>query len=398
MFKNKALIPIFIVVFVDLLGFSIILPLLPFYALEFNLSPEAIGLVAATYSICQFFASPFLGAMSDKYGRRPLLIYSQFGSMLGFVLLGFSNAVWMLVLSRVIDGVTGGNITIAQAYVADVTEPKDRAASMGILGLAFGLGFVLGPFIGGELSGLWGKAAPAFGAALLSLTSMTLSVFYLKEPVAHRSTRDAKRGFSAFSAMKEYFRLIPLRSFLLVFFFFALPFSLYVSMFSLYAHLELSFTAQDVGRFLAYVGFLGIIWQGAVIRPLVKKIGELVSLRIGMIALAVGLLLLVLAGNWLQLAIVAFVFSFGTGITRVVVSSLITQAAPPDKKGSVLGVSGSLESLTRIIGPIAGGWIIGGLHPNYIGYVGAAFAAIGAYLAFTVKFDRHAVTGEMIID
>jgi DHA1 family tetracycline resistance protein-like MFS transporter len=198
--------------------------------------------------------------------------------------------------------------------------------------------------------------------------------------------------------MKEYFRLIPLRSFLLVFFFFALPFSLYVSMFSLYAHLELSFTAQDVGRFLAYVGFLGIIWQGAVIRPLVKKIGELVSLRIGMIALAVGLLLLVLAGNWLQLAIVAFVFSFGTGITRVVVSSLITQAAPPDKKGSVLGVSGSLESLTRIIGPIAGGWIIGGLHPNYIGYVGAAFAAIGAYLAFTVKFDRHAVTGEMIID
>jgi DHA1 family tetracycline resistance protein-like MFS transporter len=395
MFSNKALIPIFVVVFVDLLGFSIILPLLPFYALEYQLTPDTIGLIAAVYSVFQFMASPFLGALSDKYGRRPLLIYSQIGSMLGFLLLGWASAVWMLIASRVIDGISGGNITIAAAYVADVSEPKDRASAMGVIGVAFGLGFMLGPFIGGELAALWGKAAPAFGAAIFSCISVLLTIFYLKEPVIHRSTKEGKKGLAM---TIEYFRTKNLRTFLLIFFFFALPFALYVSMFSLYAHLELDFNERDVGRFLAYVGFLGIIWQGVVIRPLVKKMGELFSVRLGMVCLAVGLLLIVLAENWLQLALVAFIFSFGSGITRVVISSLITQAAPPDKKGSVLGVSASLESLSRIIGPVIGGWMIAGLHPNYIGFVGAGMAAVGAYLAFTVSFDRHEVTGEMIID
>lgn len=395
MFSNKALIPLFVVVFVDLLGFSIILPLLPFYALEYNLTPDAIGLIAAVYSVFQFIASPVLGGLSDKYGRRPLLIYSQIGSMLGFLMLGWSSAVWMLVASRVIDGISGGNITIAAAYVADVTEPKDRASAMGIIGVAFGLGFMLGPFIGGELAGIWGNAAPAFGAALFSAISVLLTIFYLKEPVVHRSSKEGKKG--AINAL-EYFRVKNLRTFLLIFFFFALPFALYVSMFSLYAHLELDFTERDVGRFLAYVGFLGIIWQGVVIRPLVKKMGELFSVRLGMVCLAVGLLLIVLAENWLELALVAFIFSFGSGITRVVISSLITQAAPPDKKGSVLGVSASIESLSRIIGPVIGGWMIAGLHPNYIGFVGAAMAAVGAYLAFTIKFDSHELNNEMIID
>lgn len=395
MFSNKALIPIFVVVFVDLLGFSIILPLLPFYALEYQLSPDAIGLIAAVYSVFQFMASPVLGAMSDKYGRRPLLIYSQIGSMLGFLMLGWASAVWMLIASRMIDGISGGNITIAAAYVADVTEPKDRATAMGVIGVAFGLGFMFGPFIGGELAAIWGKAAPAFGAAIFSGISVLLTIFYLKEPKVHRSTKEGKKGLAM---TIEYFRTKNLRTFLLIFFFFALPFALYVSMFSLYAHLELDFTERDVGRFLAYVGFLGIIWQGIVIRPLVKKMGELFSVRLGMVCLAIGLLLIVLAENWFQLALVAFIFSFGSGITRVVISSLITQAAPPDKKGSVLGVSASLESLSRIIGPVIGGYMIAGLHPNYIGFVGAGMAAVGAYLAFTVSFDRHEVTGEMIID
>src|SRR5579872_120269 len=174
MFKNKALIPIFIVVFVDLLGFSIILPLLPFYALQFNISPEMIGMIAAVYSVCQFAASPILGSMSDRYGRRPVLIYSQFGSMVGFLLLALAGNVWILVLSRFVDGISGGNITIASAYVADVSEPKDRASAMAIIGVAFGLGFLFGPLIGGELSAAWGISAPAYAAALLACTSMTL--------------------------------------------------------------------------------------------------------------------------------------------------------------------------------------------------------------------------------
>ncbi|HYM19489.1 MAG TPA: MFS transporter [Candidatus Kapabacteria bacterium] len=397
MFKNKALIPIFIVVLVDLLGFSIILPLLPFYALQFNVSPEAIGMIAAVYSVCQFAASPLLGALSDRYGRRPVLIYSQLGSVIGFILLALAGNVWMIVLSRFIDGISGGNITIASAYVADVTDPKDRAASMGMIGIAFGLGFLLGPFIGGELSGLWGISAPAYAAALMALTSMTLSIFYLKEPAVHRTAK-RKKGLAYYTEALAYFKIKGLRTVLTIFLFFALPFSLYVSMFSLYAHIELHFTEKEVGRFLAYVGFLGIIWQGGVIRPLVKKVGELSLLRYGLGAMAVGLLGLVLAGNWQQLALVALVFSFGTGVTRVVLSSLVSQLAPADKKGGVIGVSASIESFTRIIGPLMGGWIIGTIHPNYIGYVGGAMAAVGCWLAFTVHRDSKKLEPEMVVD
>ncbi len=397
MFTNKALIPIFIVVFVDLLGFSIILPLLPFYALQFQISPEMIGMIAAVYSVCQFAASPILGSMSDRYGRRPLLIYSQFGSMAGFLLLAIAGNVWILVLSRIVDGISGGNITIASAYVADVSEPKDRASAMALIGVAFGLGFLFGPLIGGELAAAWGIAAPAYAAAFFAATSMTLSFFYLKEPAVHRSSA-RKKGLGFYTEALQYLKIKDLRTMLLIFLFFALPFSLYVSMFSLYAHIELNFSEREVGRFLAYVGFLGIIYQGGVIRPLVKKIGELSLLRYGLAAMALGLLGLVLANNWQQLALVALVFSFGTGVTRVVLSSLVSQMAPPDKKGGVIGVSASIESFTRIIGPIIGGWIIGTIHPNYIGYIGGAMAAVGFWLAFTVHRDSKKLEPEVIVD
>jgi DHA1 family tetracycline resistance protein-like MFS transporter len=349
------------------------------------------------YSVCQFIASPILGSMSDRFGRRPVLIYSQLGSVIGFVLLALAGNVWIIVLSRVIDGLSGGNITIASAYVADVTEPKDRANSMALIGIAFGLGFLFGPLIGGELAAAWGNSAPAYAAALMAMTSMSLTFFYLKEPTVHRGT-DHKRGLAQYTQALTYLKIPDLRTMLLVFFFFALPFSLYVSMFSLYAHIELNFTAREVGRFLAYVGFIGIIYQGGVIRPLVKRMGELNLLRYGLAAMGIGLLGLVLATNWQQLALVALVFSFGTGVTRVVISSLVSQLAPPDKKGGVLGVSASIESFTRILGPLLGGWIIGTMHPNYIGYIGGAMAFVGFYLAFTVHRDSKKLVPATVID
>ena len=397
MFKNKALIPIFIVVLVDLLGFSIILPLLPFYALQFNLSPEMIGLLTSVYSVCQFVAAPLLGSLSDRYGRRPVLIYSQIGSMVGFILLGIATSVWGIILSRVVDGISGGNITIASAYVADVTEPKDRASAMGLIGVAFGMGFLFGPLLGGELYARWGAPAPAIAAASLSLLSIILSIVYLKEPTVHR-VAETKRGLGLYKEAINYFKIRDLRTMLLIFFFFALPFSLYVSMFSLFAHIELKFNEREVGYFLAYIGFLGIIWQGGVIRPLVKKYGESSLLKFGLIGMIIGFVGIALARSWVELAIVAVFFSFGTGVTRVVLSSLVSQIAPPDKKGGVIGVSTSIESFTRIIGPIIGGWIIGSIHPDFIGWAGAAMAAIGLWLAFRVQKNFKTLEPELIID
>src|SRR5262245_30658902 len=164
----KKLLPIFVVVFVDLLGFSIILPLLPYYALSFKATEVTIGWLVASYSICQFLAAPLLGSLSDRYGRRPVLIYSQIGSFLGFLLLGTASflphaLVWLFV-SRIVDGVSGGNLTIAQAYISDVTAPEERAKSYGLIGVAFGLGFLVGPAFGGFLS-RWGYDVPAYAAA-----------------------------------------------------------------------------------------------------------------------------------------------------------------------------------------------------------------------------------------
>ncbi len=391
MFKNKALIPIAVVVFVDLLGFTMILPLLPYYAKTFAASDEMIGFLVASYSICQFFAGPVLGGMSDRFGRRPLLIYSQLGSMAGFILLAFANSLPLMFLSRIIDGISGGNLTIAQAYIADVTAPEDRAAAMGIIGMGFGLSFIVGMPIGGFLATHYGYSTPAFLAAFFALCSTSLTTFYLKE---HHHVRDenAKTGLNYYVRVIEYLRDKDLRKLLLTFLFFALPFSLYVSMFSLFAMTELNFTTEQVGLFLGFVGLLGVLWQGVVIRPLVRKIGEVFCLRIGLISMVLGLVGLAFARTTPGLVAIAILFSFGTGVTRPTISSLITQLAPPKRKGGALGVSSSLESFSRAITPILGGWLIGGLHPNWIGYAGAMMAMVAVVLAFGISRDRHALT------
>ncbi|MDP4197992.1 MAG: MFS transporter [Bacteroidota bacterium] len=388
MFKNKALLPIAVVIFIDLLGFTIILPLLPFYATSFGASPETIGYLVASYSVCQFFAGPVLGGLSDRFGRRPLLIYSQLGSMAGFILLAFANSLPILFLSRIIDGISGGNVTIASAYIADVTEPKERSGAMAIIGIGFGMGFVVGMPLGGMLAQHYGYAVPAFVAAGFALSSTLLSTFYLKE---HHHVRDDSVifGWHYYTRIFEYLRIPNLRTLLLTFLFFVLPFSLFMSMFSLFAMLKLQFTPEDIGLFMGFVGVLGVLWQGGVIRPLVRKLGELTCLRIGLAAMVVGLLGLAVAQTIPVLASVAVLLSFGTGITRPTISSLITQYAPPTRKGGALGVSSSLESFSRAITPILGGWIIGGLHPNYIGYIGALMAAVAVFFSMRVHYDSR---------
>ncbi len=383
MFKNKELLSIFIVVFVDLLGFSIILPLLPFYATTFAASPEMIGILVASYSVCQFFAAPVLGGLSDKYGRRPLLIYSQIGSMIGFIMLGLAHSLPMLFASRIIDGVSGGNLTIAQAFIADVTKPEDRSSSMAVIGIAFGLGFMIGPAIGGTMAHNFGYSAPAYLAAFFALCSTLLTTFFLKE---HQHVRDenSKMGLGFYIRAIGYFKDRSLRTLLTIFLFFALPFSLYVSMASLFLKMRFDFNEQQVGYFLFFVGFAGAIYQGGVIRPLVKRIGEVRAMQIGMVALCLGLLGIVFATDWHGMALVALVFAFGTGVVRPTLSSLVSQAAPPNRKGGVLGASSSIESASRSVAPVIGGLILGGLHPNYLGIIGGLLAAIGMAFAFTI--------------
>src|SRR2546430_1946456 len=182
--KKSPLLPIFLIVIVDVLGLTIILPLLPFYAESLGASPRVVGLLVSAYAICQFFAGPPLGHLSDRVGRRPVLLVSQIGTCIGFLILAFANSLWLVFLARIIDGLTAGNLTVAQAYISDVTEPQHRAKAFGIIGVAFGLGFLVGPAITGFLAD-FGNQYPILAAAGLSFTSIMATYFLLPSTAPH---------------------------------------------------------------------------------------------------------------------------------------------------------------------------------------------------------------------
>lgn len=389
---DKRLLPIFIVVFVDILGFSIVLPLLPYYAGNFNASDQLIGLLIASYSLCQFIAAPLLGNLSDSHGRRPVLLYSQLGSLAGFLILGLAihlpNPLAWMFLGRMIDGFSGGNLTVAQAYISDVTQPEVRAKTFGmIIGGSFGLGFTIGPGLGSVISSRFGYDITAYVAAAFSLGSILATIFLLPE-TQHQRDESRPKGLAMYTRVLEYFSLPELRSLLLIFFFMSLPFTIYTTMFPLFAKKQLNFSVQQAGSFLSIVGLLGVFWQAGMIGAIVKRFGEFKALMLGLIASALGLYYVALVDSWWKLIVVALLFSFGHGVSRPPLTSIITQAAPPNRRGGVLGAVTSLESLSRILGPLLGGWLIA-LHPSWLGWVGGTLYVIAIFIGLSVKSARQ---------
>ncbi|MBL8169445.1 MAG: MFS transporter [Acidobacteria bacterium] len=389
---DKRLLPIFIVVFVDILGFSIVLPLLPYYAGNFNASDQLIGLLIASYSLCQFIAAPLLGNLSDSYGRRPVLLYSQLGSLAGFLILGLAihlpNPLAWMFLGRMIDGFSGGNLTVAQAYISDVTQPEVRAKTFGmIIGGSFGLGFTIGPGLGSVISSRFGYDITAYVAAAFSLGSILATIFLLPE-TQHQRDESRPKGLAMYTRVLEYFSLPELRSLLLIFFFMSLPFTIYTTMFPLFAKKQLNFSVQQAGSFLSIVGLLGVFWQAGMIGAIVKRFGEFKALMLGLIASALGLYYVALVDSWWKLIVVALLFSFGHGVSRPPLTSIITQAAPPNRRGGVLGAVTSLESISRVLGPLLGGWLIA-MHPSWLGWVGGTLYVIATLIGLSVKSARQ---------
>src|SRR5579863_4751605 len=281
--NRSPLLPIFLIVLVDVLGLTIILPLLPFYAQHFGASDMQVGLLISTYAACQLIAGPILGRMSDQMGRKPLLIVSQMGTLIGFLILAFAGSLWMVFLSRIIDGLTAGNLSLAQAYIADVTTPENRAKSFGVIGIAFGIGFLIGPAISGFLA-QYGLVYPIFAAAFLSASSIVCTATLLPKSEPHMLEGDSGPGGRRLSILEwksyaEYFARPKLGRLLWQFFFFAFSFALFTSGFALYAQRRYTFNghpfgAKEVGYVFAWVGFLGLILQGGLIGRLVKLFGE----------------------------------------------------------------------------------------------------------------------------
>ena len=262
---GSPLLPIFLIVLVDVLGLTIILPLLPFYAQSFGASATQVGLLVSTYAFCQLIAGPILGKLSDHSGRKLWLIVSQIGTFIGFLVLASAGSLWVVFLSRVIDGLTAGNLSLAQAYIADVTEAKDRAKSFAVIGIAFGIGFLIGPGVSGFLA-QYGYVYPILTAAGLSFASILCTSFLLPNTKPHDDAGAGpggrRLGVFDWGAYAEYFRRPGLGRLLFQFLCFAVGFSFFISGFALYAKGRLGAGPKEVGYILAWAGFLGIILQG----------------------------------------------------------------------------------------------------------------------------------------
>ena len=403
--KGNPLLPIFLIVVVDILGLTIMLPLLPFYAEHFGASPTVVGLLVSSYAACSLVAGPLLGRISDRVGRKPVLLVSQAGTFIGFLILAFANSLWLVFLSRIIDGLTAGNLSLAQAYIADVTAPKDRAKSFAVIGIGFGIGFLFGPALSGFLAH-YSLHYPIFVAAGLSLTSIVCTATLLpahppRPPadVPAAGTAQLPSGETAppaepagrrlrvldWAAYVQYFRRPVLAGLLLEFFLFAFAFATFTSGFALFAERRftwhgVAFGPKQVGYCFAYSGLLGVILQGGLIGRLVQRFGEVKLITAGFIASVIGYATLGLAGSIAVLLIAATFSSFGNGVLRPALTSLITQNVSRDEQGVVLGLNQSLLSVAQIVAPMIAGALIDRGQLTAWAMLAAAVAAVAVVL------------------
>ncbi|MEQ1911273.1 MAG: MFS transporter, partial [Vicinamibacterales bacterium] len=324
---TRPLLIIFLTIFVNLVGFGIIIPLLPFYAETFGASPLTIGLLFAVFSACQLVAAPVLGDLSDKYGRRPILIFSLAGTVLSFVMMALAHSIAMLFAARIVDGLSGGNISTARAYVADVTEPKDRAKAYGLIGAAFGLGFIMGPAMSGVLAKV-SITAPIWAAAAITLVATLMAWLWLPETV-HRASAGTGMPFRNLSEM---LKRPGLRRMLWIDFIYWFAFAIFQTTFALFAAHRFAFDASQTGYFFAAFGLLGAIVQGAVIRPIVHRLGDRPTFILGLVCAAVGLVATTYAHTVVLFSVALVPLALGIGFGHPTVSALVSRAGRADEQ------------------------------------------------------------------
>jgi DHA1 family tetracycline resistance protein-like MFS transporter len=406
-----ALLSIFLIVLVDFLGFGLIIPLLPFYIPDYEHNPMKVTLIFSVYSICQFIGAPILGALSDRYGRRPVLIFSQVGSAVGYVLLGWASVghfdpqtrLLLVYLSRVIDGFTGGNVSTAQAYISDVTTPANRAKGMGLLGAAFGIGFCLGPFLGGVLGG-YNVAWPAYAAAIFAAIAAIQTYFKLTESRIHKPT-ESKLWLhpSNFAPVlrKSIVLQILLISFVSMAAFVMMESTIGIYLAKIYHWTDPKIAARKTGWFFGYVGVVIVFVQGGLIGRLTKRSGEWPLAIVGPILVAVGMAFYVGLAFWPMLIVLGLAGALnatGRSLQGPTLSSLLSKFSDPREQGVVFGLYHGLSSLARVAGPIVAGVTYPYWH-NTGPYVtsGIIVLVVAAWtIAVKAQAARHGVPSEEI--
>jgi DHA1 family tetracycline resistance protein-like MFS transporter len=345
----RPLLVIFLTVFVNLVGFGIIIPLLPFYAETFGASPVVIGLLFAAFSISQLFAAPALGVLSDRFGRRPVLIFSLVGTAVSFVMLALAQSLAMLFAARIIDGLSGGNITIARAYIADVTEPDQRARAYGFLGAAFGLGFIVGPGLAGVFSHI-SYTAPIWAAVVVTLIATAMALFWLPETV-HRGRAVT---VSPWRALPEVLGRRHLRPLLITDFVYWSSFALCTTTFAMFASRRFGFDVTHTGYVLAGFGLLGVVVQAGLVGAVARSLGVVRTMIVGLLIAAAGWTLVSLSTTVPLFLLSLVPAGLGVGLCNASIVTLVSHSGSKQEQGTIQGAAGALESLGRAIGPVWG--------------------------------------------
>ena len=372
------LVVIFITVFIDLLGFGIIIPLLPFYAESFGASAFAIGLLGTSFSLMQFLFSPIWGRWSDRIGRKPIILVGLLGSCLSYVTMALAGSLALLFIARIVGGIAGANIPTAQAYIADVTTPENRAKGMGMVGAAFGLGFIFGPAIGGMLS-RFSPETPMWFAAALCLGNFIAAWFLLPES---RRVNASSKTLGRLEAFRHAMRQPTLLLILSLYFLVTMAFSGFEATFALFSEARFGYTAASIGFLFAFIGLILSLIQGVLVGRVVKRIGErrLIPIAIFLIALSIGMIPFV--WNVPTLLVALGFLAVGMGFNNPSLSSMVSKLSHEDDQGGVLGLASSIASLGRVVGPAWGGFLYDayGMTTPYLS------AAAVMFLAFAVSF------------
>lgn len=396
--KNRsALVLIFITVFIDLLGFGILIPILPSFSVkELHVDETAIGIAIAIYSLVQMLFNPILGKYSDKHGRKPVIVVCLLVNALGYLVFSFTHSYLMLIISRVIAGIGGSSIAVAQAYIADVTTTENRSKGMGLIGAAFGLGFVFGPLIGGLLSN-YGYAVTGYVSAGFSLIAFILTILYLpeslnKKAVLENPSHRQRRKLFDFKAMNEILKKPDLAVLIMLFFILTFSFANIYGTFALLGIKVYGFTDMQNGYMYGIVGLSSAIIQGGLIGKINKMFSKKMVLIVGSLMMMIALAMIPYGQTFLGLAIISIILSFGSGIFQPTILSLISEVTSEAEQGVTLGLNQSLSAFARVLGPLWGGFAF-----EYLGYpfpflTGAAFTFIiflltVFYLPKKIKLD-----------
>jgi DHA1 family tetracycline resistance protein-like MFS transporter len=381
--QRRTLTFVFLTVFLDLLGAGILIPIMPYLVRQFRSDAFTVGMLSVAFSMAQFVAAPVLGALSDRVGRRPVLLFSIVGSAFGYFLFGWAGSLWVMFLARIVDGATGGNISTAMAAIADISAPKDRAKNFGLIGMAFGLGFIIGPALGGLLSKI-SLQAPAYAAGCIGLFTATFGYFLFPETLR---PEDRKKGIVTMAESNPLRSLAgalarpEIRMFLFALFFLNFAFAGLQTNFSNFTIERFQFGPDDNAWVFAFIGLLAALMQGVVVRRLMPILGERRMAIQGFILFFVGFLVVAYSPTAAWIFPGVALIAVGAAFTNPTLNGMISQRSAANEQGSILGTTQSVLSLTRVAGPAWAGLVFDRFGPSSPYWTGAAFIALALFLA-----------------